>query len=174
MTRLIDQQVVVVTGASSGIGRETALAFARRGASLVLAARNKEALDTLTAEVDRLGGQALPVPTDVSDYWRDEEPGKLLHQARRGPVSVLCRDMHRSGAGAQPGAAGVSKASKEDAMNIELDARQSAALKDLLETRLSNLSSEIRHTDSPRVRQELRDEREILRDLLAQLQPAAA
>lgn len=68
MARPIADQVVVLTGASSGIGRETALQLAQRGAKVVIAARNKEALDTLAAEVDRLGGEALPVPTDVSDY----------------------------------------------------------------------------------------------------------
>jgi NAD(P)-dependent dehydrogenase (short-subunit alcohol dehydrogenase family) len=68
MVRPIGDQVVVVTGASSGIGRETALEFGRRGAKLVVAARNKEALDTLVAEVERLGGEAVAVPTDVSDH----------------------------------------------------------------------------------------------------------
>jgi short-subunit dehydrogenase len=66
--REIADQVVVLTGASSGIGRETALEFARRDAAVVLAARNGEALDTLVAEVERLGSAALAVPTDVSDY----------------------------------------------------------------------------------------------------------
>lgn len=68
MVRSIVDQVVVLTGASSGIGRETALAFAQRGTRLVLAARNREALGTLAAEVERLGGVAHVVPTDVSDY----------------------------------------------------------------------------------------------------------
>src|SRR5687767_7283802 len=67
MARGIAGQVVVLTGASSGIGRETAVEFARRGANLVLAARNEEALDTLADEVTRLGGAALVVPTDVTD-----------------------------------------------------------------------------------------------------------
>ena len=68
MVRAIGEQVVVLTGASSGIGRDTALEFARRGAKVVVAARNREALDTLVVEVERLGGVAVAVATDVSDY----------------------------------------------------------------------------------------------------------
>jgi short-subunit dehydrogenase len=64
----LDEQVVVITGASQGIGRETALLFGRRGASVVVAARNEEALRTLAAEIERSGGQAEPVAVDVADY----------------------------------------------------------------------------------------------------------
>lgn len=60
-------KVVVITGASSGIGRETALAFAKRGAHLVLAARRREALDEVAEECRRQGVQALVVPTDVRE-----------------------------------------------------------------------------------------------------------
>jgi NAD(P)-dependent dehydrogenase (short-subunit alcohol dehydrogenase family) len=59
--------VVVITGASSGIGRATALAFARQRARLVLAARNAEALELVAAQCSRLGAQTLVVPTDVAD-----------------------------------------------------------------------------------------------------------
>jgi short-subunit dehydrogenase len=60
-------QRVVITGASSGIGRATALAFAARGARIALAARNVAGLSSLAAEVEDLGGEALVVPTDVAE-----------------------------------------------------------------------------------------------------------
>ncbi len=64
----LDDQVVVITGASQGIGRETALLFGRRGASVVAAARNEEALHTLVEEIERSGGHAEAVVTDVADF----------------------------------------------------------------------------------------------------------
>jgi short-subunit dehydrogenase len=62
----LDEQVIVVTGASSGIGLTTARLAARRGAKLVLAARSTDALNQLVAEIAQEGGQAIAVPADVS------------------------------------------------------------------------------------------------------------
>lgn len=59
--------VVVVTGASSGIGRATVLRFVGKGAKVVLAARRGPELERLAAECERLDGESLAVPTDVSD-----------------------------------------------------------------------------------------------------------
>jgi NAD(P)-dependent dehydrogenase (short-subunit alcohol dehydrogenase family) len=59
--------VVVITGASSGMGRATALAFAQQRARLVLAARGVEALERVVAQCARMGAQAIAVPTDVTD-----------------------------------------------------------------------------------------------------------
>lgn len=67
MSREIADQVIVITGASSGIGRKSAQMLASRGASLVLAARNGEALHEVVDEVERLGGQAVAIPTDMAD-----------------------------------------------------------------------------------------------------------
>jgi NAD(P)-dependent dehydrogenase (short-subunit alcohol dehydrogenase family) len=60
--------VVVITGASSGIGRATVLRFAKKGASLVIASRNDEALTSLVQECEDLGARAIAVPTDVADF----------------------------------------------------------------------------------------------------------
>jgi NAD(P)-dependent dehydrogenase (short-subunit alcohol dehydrogenase family) len=57
----------VVTGASRGIGAATAAAVAAAGAHVVLAARDRQALDSVAEQIRGRGGQATPVPTDVSD-----------------------------------------------------------------------------------------------------------
>jgi NADP-dependent 3-hydroxy acid dehydrogenase YdfG len=63
----VEDQVIVITGATSGIGLATAREAARRGARLVLAARNEEDLAKLAVEIEADGGSALAVPTDVAD-----------------------------------------------------------------------------------------------------------
>lgn len=63
----LNGRTIVVTGASSGVGRGVALALARHGANLVLAARRSEALEALAVEVQALGVAALAVPTDVAN-----------------------------------------------------------------------------------------------------------
>jgi short-subunit dehydrogenase len=60
-------QVVIVTGASAGIGKALALLLASQGAKVALAARRTERLDEVAAECRRLGGKALAIPTDVTD-----------------------------------------------------------------------------------------------------------
>jgi NAD(P)-dependent dehydrogenase (short-subunit alcohol dehydrogenase family) len=67
MPRAVSEQVVVIAGASSGIGRATALQFARGGARVACAARNVTALESLVAEITEAGGHAIAVPTDVAD-----------------------------------------------------------------------------------------------------------
>jgi NAD(P)-dependent dehydrogenase (short-subunit alcohol dehydrogenase family) len=79
-------KVVVVTGASSGIGRATALAFAREGASLVVVSRDATALAEVVAEAG--GGAAVAVAADVT---APETPGRVVAEAvsRYGGLDVL-------------------------------------------------------------------------------------
>lgn len=60
-------RVAIVTGASRGIGAATARAFANAGAAVVLAARDKDALESVERGISSAGGRALPMPTDVGD-----------------------------------------------------------------------------------------------------------
>jgi 3-oxoacyl-[acyl-carrier protein] reductase len=63
----LKDKVALVTGASQGIGRATALALAESGAKVAIAARNTEKLMSLAEEILAAGGEALPVPMDVAD-----------------------------------------------------------------------------------------------------------
>jgi NAD(P)-dependent dehydrogenase (short-subunit alcohol dehydrogenase family) len=67
MRRKLKDAVIVVTGASSGIGRETALQLAKAGARVVLAARREDPLHSLQEECEQAGAQCLVVPTDVAN-----------------------------------------------------------------------------------------------------------
>jgi NAD(P)-dependent dehydrogenase (short-subunit alcohol dehydrogenase family) len=64
----IDKQVVVLMGASSGIGRATALRFADRGARVVVSARNEQGLDSLVEEIEGKGGTAVSIPADTAEF----------------------------------------------------------------------------------------------------------
>ncbi len=75
MRKPLNDQVVVITGASQGIGRETALRVAAAGASVVVGARNEEALQDLTTEIARLGGRSEAVVADVADPRQVERIG---------------------------------------------------------------------------------------------------
>ena len=64
---------VIVTGASSGIGRAIAVEFARRGARVALASRNRPALEEVAASIKADGGSAVVIPTDVTDAGAVEQ-----------------------------------------------------------------------------------------------------
>ena len=63
---MLKDKVAVVTGASSGIGASLAIALAKEGATVVLAARRKQKLEKVAADVVRVGGKALAVKCDVT------------------------------------------------------------------------------------------------------------
>ncbi|HKY03589.1 MAG TPA: SDR family NAD(P)-dependent oxidoreductase, partial [Blastocatellia bacterium] len=67
MTRPLNEQVVVITGASSGIGRVTARMLGERGARIVVASRNLSSLTEVAEEINQAGGQGVACQTDVSD-----------------------------------------------------------------------------------------------------------
>lgn len=72
MSKPLSEQVMVITGASSGIGRVTARHAAERGARVVVAARNIRDLEELASEIRRDGGEAIAVATDVADETQVE------------------------------------------------------------------------------------------------------
>lgn len=85
---ILQGRVVVITGASSGIGEACAVAFVEKGAKVVLAARRAERLKSLVARIEDMGGEALAVATDVTD---EDAVADLFSQAvaRFDRVDVL-------------------------------------------------------------------------------------
>jgi NAD(P)-dependent dehydrogenase (short-subunit alcohol dehydrogenase family) len=78
---------VVITGASAGVGRATARAFAKTGASIGLLARGLDGLEAARREVESLGGKALAVPTDVANPTEIEAAATEVERAL-GPLEV--------------------------------------------------------------------------------------
>jgi len=85
---IFKDKVVIVTGASSGIGRATALEFARNGSKVVIAARSATRLASLEKEISDLGAEALACVTDVS---REDDCRKMVEAAvsRFGTINIL-------------------------------------------------------------------------------------
>ena len=84
-------EVVVVTGASAGVGRAVVREFARRGASIGLLARGKDGLEGARAEVLREGGKALALPTDVAVAEQVEDAARRVED-ELGPIDVWVND----------------------------------------------------------------------------------
>ena len=85
---LLENRIAIVSGVGPGMGRDIALAFAREGASLVLAARTRASVDELAAEIRGLGRRAIGVETDIA---RAGDPERLVAAATAefGRVDVL-------------------------------------------------------------------------------------
>jgi short-subunit dehydrogenase len=77
--------VVVITGASGGVGRSTARLFAERGASLALLARGADALEATKREVEARGGRAIALPTDVSQFGQVQSAAATAER-ELGPI----------------------------------------------------------------------------------------
>ncbi len=83
MTDLQDK-VVVVTGGSAGVGRATAVAFARQGAKVAVLARGRERLDAAVQQLEGLGPTAMAIQVDVAD--RGSHVGQYVHRGMAGSV----------------------------------------------------------------------------------------
>lgn len=80
-------RVIVVTGASAGVGRATVRAFAKKGAHIGLLARGPDGLEGAKRDVEELGGRALALPTDVADAAAVEAAAERI-EAELGPIDV--------------------------------------------------------------------------------------
>ncbi len=87
MNRKEPPQVVVITGASAGVGRTIARAFADRGASIGLLARGEDGLASAAREVEARGGHAVTVPTDVADAEAVERAAERIER-ELGPIDI--------------------------------------------------------------------------------------
>jgi NAD(P)-dependent dehydrogenase (short-subunit alcohol dehydrogenase family) len=86
-----DRKVVVVTGASAGVGRAVACEFARHGWRVALLARGLDGLEGARADVERLGGEALVIPTDVADAAQVEAAAAQV-ESLWGAIDVWVND----------------------------------------------------------------------------------
>ena len=88
MSKELENRIAVVTGASRGIGKATALALAKRGAHVIAIARTQGGLEELDDEIKALGGSATLVPADVKDYPALDRLGAAIHE-RWGKLDIL-------------------------------------------------------------------------------------
>jgi NAD(P)-dependent dehydrogenase (short-subunit alcohol dehydrogenase family) len=84
-------EVVVITGASAGVGRATARRFAMAGSAVALLARGSDGLEAAAADVREFGGQALPIAVDVSDAAAVGDAARRV-EAELGPIDIWIND----------------------------------------------------------------------------------
>lgn len=121
MNRLKDK-VVVITGGNSGVGEATAKLFASEGATVVISARRKDALEKVEKEIKELGGKVLSIPTDVSKV---EDCNNLIDKTIKefGKIDVLVNN-----AGVlDTGLKGINNFSDED-LNKVVDINQKGTM----------------------------------------------
>ena len=87
MNHAVAPHVVVITGASAGVGRAVVREFARRGASIGLLARGADGLEAARREVKEMGGRALVLPTDVADPAQVEAAAEAVEK-EFGPIDI--------------------------------------------------------------------------------------
>src|SRR5436309_7485235 len=87
----VSREVVVVTGASAGVGRATAESFGKHGAKVGLLARGSQGLEAAAKEVEAAGGLALAVPTDVAHADAVEAAARQVEDTF-GPIDVWVND----------------------------------------------------------------------------------
>lgn len=85
----LSSKLILITGASSGIGAETAKLFAQKGARVVLLARNEQNLQKIADEISSAGGKALVYPCDVTDYEAVDEMAKWVKKEAGVPDIIF-------------------------------------------------------------------------------------
>ena len=115
----LEGKVALVTGASRGLGRAIALAFAGEGAALALCARREEALQQVAGEVRRLGRRVLAVPADVRSP-RDLERLVALTLERFGRVDILVNNASELGPTPLPYLADYPTAAFDDVLQVNV------------------------------------------------------
>ncbi len=101
-------QVALVTGATSGLGRRFANVLAQCGAQVALAGRRVERLDQVATEIREAGGQALPIPLDMTDAEAVQAAPAAAEEGLGAPVSILVNN------------AGIPDAQRAHKMSLEL------------------------------------------------------